>query len=264
MNILEKIIGHKQKEIAYKSSIVPIKQLEQSIYFESSTVSLKTYLTRPDKSGIIAEFKRHSPSKGAINPYAKIEETSVGYMQSGASALSVLTDEQFFNGKNEDLTTARTFNYCPILRKDFIVNEYQIIEAKSIGADAILLIARILSKTQIKAFTQLAQELGMEVLLEIHSKNDLDKLCNTIELVGINNRDLNTFKVDFNHAIGLSEHLPKHTIKIAESGISKPSEITFLKQHGFNGFLIGELFMKSADPANSCKQFINQLNKIEL
>ena len=259
MHILDTIIQHKQQEVKRKSELFPIKLLEQSLYFESSTVSLKSYIQREDKSGIIAEFKKASPSKGMINAYANVEDISLGYMQAGASALSVLTDSHFFKGSNQDLSTARDFNFCPILQKDFIISEYQIIEAKSIGADAILLIARILTKEQILRFSTLAQELGMEVLLEIHDKTELSKYTEQIELVGINNRNLDTFQVNFNHSIQVANHLPNHVVKIAESGISKPSEIHYLKQYGFQGFLIGELFMKTSNPAFSCKQFINQI-----
>lgn len=261
MNILDKIVRQKHSEIKTKSDLFPIKLLEKSIYFDSSTVSLQTYLTRKDKSGIIAEFKKASPSKGQINPYANIDKTSVGYMQAGASALSILTDESFFSGHNNDLTQARRLNYCPILRKDFIVTEYQIIEAKSIGADAILLIARILTKAEIIAFTTLAHQLGLEVLLEIHNEQEFDKYTDRIKLVGINNRNLDTFQVDFNQSIRLAEQLPRNVVKIAESGISSPADIEHLRTYGFKGFLIGELFMKTANPAFACKQFINQLNE---
>ena len=145
MTILEQIIEHKRKEVVQRKELYPIKLLEKSIYFSSPTVSLKQYLVREDKIGIIAEIKRRSPSLGMINAYVDVERTSIGYMQAGASAISVLTDQTFFAGKNEDLTIARKFNYCPILRKDFTVDEYQIIEAKSIGADAILLLANVLT-----------------------------------------------------------------------------------------------------------------------
>ena len=169
-NILDQIVAHKREEVAKRKEIYPVKLLEQSIYFNTPTVSLSKYLRRPDKLGIIAEFKRRSPSKGDINPYASVEEVSIGYMQAGASALSVLTDTHFFGGKNEDLTEARKFNYCPILRKDFVIDEYQIIEARSIGADAILLIAACLEKAEIKSLAALAQSLGLEVLIEIHNE----------------------------------------------------------------------------------------------
>ncbi len=262
MNILNTIVRFKNKEVHNKAELFPIKRLEQSLYFESDVVSLTKYLNRNDKSGIIAEFKRASPSKGNINLYADIEETSVGYMQAGASALSVLTDTHFFKGKDEDLTTARNLNFCPILRKDFIVSEYQIIEAKAIGADAILLIARILTKAQIINFTTLARQLGLEVLLEIHEESELDKYVEGITLVGINNRNLDSFEVDFNRSIRLAEQLPSHVVKVAESGISSHKDIDHLRTCGFQGFLIGELFMKMPNPALACKQFINQIKNV--
>jgi indole-3-glycerol phosphate synthase len=263
MTILDQIINHKRKEVAEKIATRPIKSLEQSIYFSSPCVSLKEYILREDKSGIIAEFKRKSPSKGMINEYADVEKISIGYMQAGASALSVLTDQHFFGGKNEDLSVARKFNFCPILRKDFIVNEYQIIEAKSIGADAILLIAGVLTREEIKQFSTLAHQLGLEVLLEIHDTSELEKYDAEISLVGINNRDLNTFEVDLNHSISLSQQLPVETIKIAESGINNFQNIQLLKSHGFDGFLIGEHFMKTANPELTCKKFIERLNNAD-
>ncbi len=260
MTILDEIIAYKRKEVAERAETHPIKLLEKSIYFPSKCVSLKHYIQREDKSGIIAEFKRKSPSKGMINEFAAIEKISIGYMQAGASALSVLTDIHFFGGKNEDLTTARKFNFCPILRKDFTVSEYQIIEAKSIGADAILLIAAVLTKEEIKQFTALAHQLGLEVLLEVHTQEELEKYIPEIKLVGINNRNLKTFEVDFENSIRLVQQLPLDTVKIAESGISDPKNIVELKQHGFEGFLIGENFMKTASPELECKRFIEQIN----
>ncbi|MCB9360846.1 MAG: indole-3-glycerol phosphate synthase TrpC [Flavobacteriales bacterium] len=260
MTILDEIVAYKRKEVEEREATHPIKLLEQSLYYNSECVSLKKYILREDKSGIIAEFKRKSPSKGIINAYADVEKVTIGYMQAGASALSVLTDNHFFGGKNEDLITARKFNFCPILRKDFTISEYQIIEAKSIGADAILLIAAILTKEEISRFSKLAFQLGMEVLLEVHTQEELDKYIPEINLVGINNRNLKTFEVDFENSIRLANQLPKNTIKIAESGISNPQRIAELKSHGFDGFLIGENFMKTAEPEVTAKKFIKQIN----
>lgn len=262
MTILDEIVAYKRKEVEEREATHPIKLLEQSLYFNSDCMSLKKYILRDDKSGIIAEFKRKSPSKGIINAYADVEKVTIGYMQAGASALSVLTDSNFFGGKNEDLTIARKFNYCPILRKDFTISEYQIIEAKSIGADAILLIAAILTKDEISRFSKLAFQLGMEVLLEVHTQEELDKHIPEISLVGINNRNLNTFEVDFENSIRLASLLPKDTVKIAESGISNPSSIVTLKEHGFDGFLIGENFMKTAEPEIAAKKFIKDLETV--
>lgn len=264
MNILEEIIAHKHKEVEERKSLFPTKLLEQSLYYGSNTVSLKKYILREDKSGIIAEIKRKSPSKGVINAHVEVERTSIGYMQAGASALSVLTDETYFGGKNEDLTKARKYNFCPILRKDFTVDEYQIIEAKSIGADAILLIAAALSPEQIKSFGKLAKSLGLEVLLEVHNEAELNASVNEyVDLVGVNNRNLKTFDVDIQTSIDLSDKIANEFVKVSESGISDPQTIAKLKTHGFNGFLIGERFMTSSRPEKSCARFIESLSQIE-
>lgn len=255
-NILQEIKDFKIKEVQQNKSISPIAKLEKSKYFDSPTLSLKQYIQRTDKSGIIAEFKRRSPSKPDINLYANPEEVTIGYMQAGASALSVLTDEHYFGGNSNDLITARDFNYCPILRKDFTVDEYQIYEAKSIGADAILLIAEILTPEEIKQFTKTAHSLNLEVLLELHNEDQLSKYDDKIDLIGINNRDLKTFEVDFNRSIQLINKLASDKVKIAESGIRSAADIQLLRESGFDGFLIGELFMKNAKPALACKDFI--------
>ena len=258
-NVLEEIIAHKRKEVEEKKSLFPEKLLERSLCFKTQPVSLKKYLRREDLSGIIAEFKRKSPSKGMLNAYANPEKTTLSYMQAGASALSVLTDEKYFGGKNADLEAARRVNYCPVLRKDFIVDEYQIIEAKSIGADAILLIAAVLKKDEIKKLAALAMSLGMEVLLEIHGKEEIEKIVNEIQLVGINNRDLATFKTDVNRSFELKSELSDELTLISESGISEIKTVNELKKAGFAGFLIGETFMKTPDPGKACANFIAQL-----
>ena len=262
MNILDKIIDYKKKEVAERKSLYPVELLERSIYFETPVVSLKKYLLRKDKTGIIAEFKKRSPSKGDINPYATVEKISIGYMQAGASALSILTDNHFFGGKNADLTEARKFNFCPVLRKDFIIDEYQLIEAKSIGADAILLIAECLEKDQLKQLAAKAKSLGLEVLMEIHSVGQLAKLNENVDIVGVNNRNLENFTVDINTSIGLSEAIPKDFIKISESGINNAESIVELQQAGFQGFLIGEYFMKSPDPPKACADLISSINAL--
>ena len=259
MNILEKIVAQKRIEVGERKSLIPTALLEKSIYFNSPTVSLKSYLLRKDKSGIIAEFKRKSPSKGNINKYAKVDEVTLGYMQSGASALSVLTDEQFFGGSDHDLKQARKLNYCPILRKDFIIDEYQIIEARSIGADAILLIASVLSKEEIIRFSDLAKKLSLEVLLEVHNEKELEKIPNEEVLIGVNNRNLETFEVSLQNSIDLFSKLPNSVVKVAESGIKTPEDIALLKSVGYNGFLIGEQFMKTPNPSNACRTFIDAI-----
>lgn len=263
MNILDKIVAHKRQEVAQRKQLYPVKLLEQSIYFETPTVSMCHYVRRPDKSGIIAEFKRRSPSKGDINPYASVERVTIGYMQAGASALSVLTDEQFFGGKNADLTEARKNNFCPILRKDFTVDEYQIIEARAIGADVILLIAECLSASEVKALSARAHELGLEVLMEIHSPDQLGKLTEHIDLVGVNNRNLKDFSVSIQHSIDALPAIPDSVVKVSESGLNDPRSIVALKEAGFEGFLIGEHFMQSDAPELRAREFIQRIRKLE-
>ena len=263
MDILEKIVRHKRKETEERKRLYPLELLKKSIHFAAPCVSLKQYVLRPDKSGIIAEFKRRSPSKGNINLYADVEKISIGYMQAGASALSVLTDETFFGGSNDDLKTARKFNYCPILRKDFVVDEYQVYEAKAIGADAVLLIASVLSRQEIERFTALAHRLGMEVLLEFYAVEELEKYVPGVDLTGINNRNLKDFSVNFDHAIQMARQLPAGTLKIAESGIRRPQDIDLLKDAGFDGFLIGELFMREVSPETACRHFIRDVRQLQ-
>jgi len=264
MDILDQIVAHKRKEVEERKSLYPVKLLEKNIYFETPCVSLKKYLTRKDKVGIIAEIKRKSPSRGLLNEYISVEQVSIGYMQAGASALSVLTDTEFFGGTNEDLSIARKFNYCPILRKDFVIDEYQVVEAKSIGADAILLIAAILDKEQVKKLTALAHQLGLEVLFEVHTKDELGKNLNGLtDVIGVNNRNLKDFSVDFNHSLEIASVLPKETVKISESGISSPEVIHQLREAGYNGFLIGEFFMQNSRPGKVCSDFIKKIQALE-
>ncbi|SEF97355.1 indole-3-glycerol phosphate synthase TrpC [Algoriphagus boritolerans] len=263
MNILEKIIADKRRQVAEKSSILPVKLLEQSIYFEGKVVSIKKYVTNPEKSGIIAEFKRKSPSKGMINGSASVEKVSIGYMQAGASALSILTDKEYFGGTNEDLKTARKFNFCPILRKDFVVDEYQIIEAKSIGADCILLIAAALEPAKLKELASFAKSLGLEVLLEVHDREELEKSLNeNVDLVGVNNRNLKTFEVSLDTSLDLVNQIPSNFVKVSESGISDSKTLIELKKAGYDGFLIGERFMKSARPDQAAYNFIKEYRKL--
>jgi indole-3-glycerol phosphate synthase len=261
MTILDTIIARKKFEVVKAKREKSVKTLESSSHFNAPKISLKDFILHKDRSGIIAEFKRKSPSKGIINDTALVTDVTKGYDNAGASALSVLTDTHFFGGENVDVITARKTTNIPILRKDFTIDEYQIIEAKSIGANAILLIASVLTKAEIKTFTALAHSIGLEVLLEIHIENELEKYNPDINLVGINNRNLNTFEVDFENAIRLAKALPEQTIKIAESGISDYKNIDYLKAHGFDGFLFGENFMKTENPGIACKTFIENINK---
>lgn len=263
MNILDKIIAHKEKEVTERKSLVPVKLLEQSLYFGNQVVSMRKYVTNSEKTGIIAEFKRRSPSRGLINGTAEVEQTSVGYMQAGASALSILTDYEFFGGSNEDLTTARHFNFCPVLRKDFVIDEYQIIEAKSIGADCVLLIAAVLDPVRLSALAHFAQQLGLEVLMEVHDKEELERSLNEhLDLVGVNNRNLKTFEVSLDTSLELVDLIPSQFIKISESGISDPATLIQLNAAGFDGFLIGENFMKSSRPYQAAYNFMNDYRKL--
>jgi len=259
MNILDNIIESKRTFVAHQKTVVPEALLKESFSYNAPTVSLKEYLLREDKSGVIAEFKRKSPSKGDINPYAKIEDITIGYMQSGASALSVLTDSEFFGGSDADLRMARKLNFCPILRKDFVVDSYQIIEARSIGADAILLIANVLEKSEIEDLAEQAISLGLEVLLEIHHEKELEKLPSSDVIMGINSRNLETFEVSLQNCVDLFPLLPAGSIKVAESGIHHPSDVGMLKEIGFNGFLIGERFMATSNPSKACRDFIESI-----
>ena len=263
MNILEEIIKDKYKEVEERKSLYPVKLLEQSIYFQSPVVSLKKYVQREDKSGIIAEIKRKSPSKGIINAHVSVERTSIGYMQAGASALSVLTDSKYFGGSKEDLMIARKFNFCPILRKDFVVDEYQIIEAKSMGADAILLIAAALEPTKLASLAAVARSLNLEILMEIHNEVELkDNLNADVDLIGVNNRDLKTFKTELEISKQLASKIPDHFVKVSESGIENPETIIELRKYGYQGFLMGQNFMQTSRPEKACYEFVQELKRL--
>lgn len=258
-NILETIVAHKKKEVAGRRNKMPVKELISRPSFTRKCFSLSNELKNRKEPGIIAEFKRCSPSKGMINEKAKVEEVTTKYTRYGAVGLSVLTDNHFFKGTDEDLIKARSLNEIPILRKDFIIDIFQIIEAKSLGADVILLIAECLTRKEIEDFTLIAKLLRMEVLLEMHGESQLDKYIPDIKLVGINNRDLKTFKVDIQQSIKLAEKLPADVCKIAESGINDPAVVVQLKEAGFDGFLIGEYFMKQQDPGEAFREFVETL-----
>ena len=260
MTILDKIIAFKKQEVAKIKAEVPVKKLVESPNFKRQGFSLKKSLLEVGSTGIIAEFKRQSPSKGIINDKATIEDVTNGYLDANVAAQSILTDTSFFGGTMADLMEARIINQQkPILRKDFIVDGFQIVEAKAIGADVILLIAACLTKEQLKNYGQLATDLGMEVLYEVHTQEDLDKIELDNKIIGINNRNLKTFDVDLEHSIALANQIPDSCIKVSESGISDPRIIAGLKEYGFQGFLIGETFMKTDNPGEACQEFISQI-----
>lgn len=261
MNILEKIIAHKRIEIAENRLNTPVQQLEKKSFFGRPVVSLSQSLLDPDSTGIIAEFKRQSPSRGVINANADVVEVTTAYAASGAAALSVLTDVDFFGGSNTDLEKAR-INSIPILRKDFIIDEYQILEARAIGADVILLIAACLTPKQVKQLAGFARSLGLEVLLEIHSEDELAHIGDECNVVGVNNRDLKYFTVDINRSLELSDKIPAGKVKISESGITDTDSIHKLRDAGFKGFLIGENFMREHDPAVAFASFVKNLKTL--
>ena len=260
MNILEQIIADKRKEVAAKKQMISIASYEQIPLFSKERKSLRQSLLKPDSTGIIAEFKRRSPSKGIINANADVASITAAYAQH-AAGISVLTDESYFGGSNNDLITAREAVNIPLLRKDFIIDEYQLYEAKAIGADVILLIAACLSKQQVKQFAQKAEDLSLEVLLEIHNEEELDHICDDVTMVGVNNRNLKTFEVDINTSLDLINKLSNEKPAVAESGISEIKTIVTLRSAGFKGFLIGENFMKHAEPSVAFSQFVNQLKQ---
>jgi indole-3-glycerol phosphate synthase len=258
MNILDKIVEHKREEVAAAMAAVPVSELEGRPFFSRPCLSLQAFLTDPQKTGIIAEFKRRSPSKGVINDQVSVGAVTGGYAAAGASCLSVLTDAHFFGGSNKDLGEARV-NAIPILRKDFIIDEYQIVEAKAIGADVILLIAACLKPDEVRRLAAFASSLGLEVLLEIHHEDELEHICDATPVVGVNNRDLKTFEVDVERSIRLSKRIPAGKLLVAESGINRVETIWHMQDAGFNGFLVGEYFMKEKDPAIAFAAFVQQL-----
>jgi indole-3-glycerol phosphate synthase len=264
MNILEKIVEAKKIEVEHKREYCPIAELEKSMLFNRQTISFKNSISNPEKSGIIAEFKRQSPSRGIINATAVLADVVEGYQNAGASAVSVLTDKEFFGGENKDLVEARSLLTIPLLRKDFIINEYQIVEAKSNGADVILLIAAILTPTQINDFSNFAHFLGMEVLLEVHNQEELlNNLHDSIEVIGVNNRNLKDFSENIEKSIQLSELIPSKYVKISESSISKIETVKKLLDYGYQGFLIGEYFMKYNHPGEGCLKLASQIKELK-
>ncbi|MDO9374960.1 MAG: indole-3-glycerol phosphate synthase TrpC [Ferruginibacter sp.] len=258
MNILDTIIEHKKIEVAQAKERVPFDELKNGKFYDRDIISLKQLLNDDSKTGIIAEFKRRSPSKGIINDTADVAEVTRAYTANGASCLSILTDEHFFGGTVADIAAAR-FNNIPILRKDFMIDEYQVSEARAMGADVILLIAACLSPDRVKELARFATSLNLEVLLEIHNEEELAHICDETEIVGVNNRDLKTFVVDIQRSIELSKKIPANKIKIAESGIHDVETICTFRDAGFKGFLIGENFMKQADPTIAFARFVEQL-----
>jgi len=258
MNILDKIVAQKKIEIELAKQAVSTKQLEQTFFFNRKTISLKENLLKENSTGIIAEFKRKSPSKGVINDQFSAVDIVKQYEYAGVAGSSILTDEPFFGGTQQDLISVRSKVQIPLLRKDFMIDEYQFAEAKSIGADVVLLIASILTPKEVKDFTNIAKSLELEVLLELHDETELDHVYHLVDMVGINNRNLKTFEVDIEQSIRMAEKVGNDYVKVAESGISTIQTLKHFKNNGFKGFLIGENFMKTENPGLACQQFIQE------
>ena len=261
MNILDKIVADKRKEVALKKALIPLAQLEASVLFNRATNSLATALRNSD-SGIIAEHKRRSPSRSEINQGLNVQDVVKGYENAGVCGMSVLTDGKYFGGSLDDLLLARAAVQMPLLRKEFIIDEYQLVEAKAHGADVILLIAAILTREEIKALSELAKSLQLDVLLEVHNEEELHKsVMPSLDMLGVNNRNLKTFEVSLDTSKALSQLIPADFVKVSESGISSIEAIQDLRTYGYEGFLIGENFMKTNDPGQCAKVFIAELKR---
>lgn len=259
MTILDAIILDKSKEVQLKKSIIPMNQLENSILFGNRTYSLSKNL-KNNVFGIIAEHKRRSPSKSTINQNLSVDEVALGYQNGGAAGISVLTDGKYFGGSLDDFLIAKAASSLPLLRKEFIIDEYQILEAKAYGADVILLIAAVLSRESIKKLSEFAQSLGLEVLLEVHNLEELQKsIMPSLDMIGVNNRNLKTFEVSLEYSKTLASHIPHDFVKVSESGISSTEAVLDLQTYGYQGFLMGENFMKTENPGLHLKNFINTL-----
>ncbi|MBG6236797.1 indole-3-glycerol phosphate synthase [Pedobacter sp. CAN_A7] len=260
MNILDKIVLRKREEVELSKTQVSIRELEAAAHFNRTPYSFKTFLLDETRSGIIAEFKRKSPSKGIINNTSTVEEVTTAYAAAGASALSVLTDTDFFGGHRDDIIKARAVNTIPILRKDFVIDEYQLFEAKAMGADIVLLIAAILTPAEIVNLTARAKSLGLNVLLEVHNQAELQRsVCEGLDAIGVNNRNLGDFTVNIQTSFDLVDQIPSDFMKISESAISDTDTIKGLKAVGYHGFLIGENFMKTTDPGQAMQRFVSEL-----
>lgn len=264
MSILEEILAHKSKEVKEQRKKVSESSLAESLFFDRTIVSMKAHLQRHDKVGIISEIKRSSPSEGLINGGIDVKQLSTGYVDAGATGLSVLSDYKYFGGTLEDVITARKHNNCPILRKEFIVDEYQLLEAKSAGADCILLIAAALPEKRCKELADFAKKIGLEILLEVHNKSEIEShLSDSVDIVGVNNRNLHNFTTSIQNSIDLAEFIPDQFVKISESGITKAEHIVELKKYGFKGFLIGTHFMNHTQPNEACARLVDEVKTLE-
>jgi indole-3-glycerol phosphate synthase len=262
MSILEQIIADKKLEVSQRKSVCSLEDLQRMPSISRDIISTKASLLDPESSGIIAEFKRKSPSKGYFNAEAKIVDICFGYQKAGAAVASVLTDQKYFGGSLEDLIQAREVLHIPILRKDFVIDPYQIYESRAFGADLILLIAAALSPLEVRDLAALAKNIGLEVLLEVHSLEELKThACEYVDLLGVNNRNLKTFNTDLSLSMNLISNIPDTFLAVSESGLDNPDIVKNLRALGYKAFLIGECFMKTADPAQACADFIRDVNE---
>jgi indole-3-glycerol phosphate synthase len=259
LTILDKIIADKRLEVASRKATAPIAYLEKTPDFGRTCLSLKQNLLT-SASGIISEFKRKSPSLGWIHEHADVVQVTEGYSRAGASGISILTDFPYFGGTPQDLMAARPQVTCPILRKDFVIDEYQLFEAKAMGADVVLLIAAALTVRETLELARRAQELGLEVLLEVHNAEELGHANDHVDMLGVNNRNLKTFEQSIQTSFELAALIPDQFVKVSESGISKVETVKELRKAGYKGFLMGENFMKKNDPAEALERFISPLN----
>jgi len=259
MDILNRIIENKKKEVACRKLTRPFDKLKQFVAQDRRPLSMVKALTQPGSSGIIAEYKTKSPSLGILNHSADVGSVTKKYVEAGAAALSVLTDSDFFGGSFSDLRKAREINDCPILQKDFFIDEYQVVEAYLNGADVILLIAAAMDAGRLGVLAETAKRYGMEVIMEVHTLKELEMLTGDIDIIGVNNRDLTTFKTDIVNSLRLAGHIPAGLLKISESGIGSAQKIMTLKDAGFSGFLVGGHFMSSGDPGGACRELVEQL-----
>ncbi|NJO86875.1 MAG: indole-3-glycerol phosphate synthase TrpC [Lewinella sp.] len=262
-SILEQIISSKRQEVAARKAAVPLAELQSRAAYAAPRLSLRAALINSPHFGIIAEFKRKSPSQADINTTADVSQVVSGYAAAGAAALSVLTDQTYFGALPTDFAQARAAVELPIIRKDFTIDVYQLHEARALGADAVLLIAACLDAQSLDALARTAKDLGLEVLCEIHQAEELKKISPAIDIVGVNNRDLRDFSLGIGRSFELGAQLEPGRLKISESGIEDAQSIVQLRRAGFQGFLIGTHFMRQADPGAACADFIEQIARID-
>lgn len=259
MNILEKIAANKAREVELRKKVISRPLLENTQLFKRPTFSLADSLVTSE-FGIIAEHKRRSPSRPIINQSLAVADVVTGYARANVSGISILTDTTYFGGCVDDILMTRAAVATPLLRKEFILDEYQIVESKSTGADAILLLACMLKPFEIKKLSVLAMSLGMEILLEVRSKEEFERsICPEISLVGVNNRNLKDFTVDVNTSHELARHIPSEFVTVSESGLTNAETVNELRASGYQGFLMGEHFMKHDDPGAAAKQFMDEM-----